>query len=105
MGKRTEGIEGRFSIHYRLSGKIAESAQNLYDVLKLQDQLSERLGKLFTYAHMRYDEDTTNSKYQALNEKAENLLTAASSSMSFIVPEILAMDDAKVKSFLEEKKN
>ncbi|MFD2759820.1 oligoendopeptidase F [Lentibacillus juripiscarius] len=101
--KELKELKGDFPSITDYQGKIAESAQNLYDVLKLQDQLSERLGKLFTYAHMRYDEDTTNSKYQALNEKAENLLTAASSSMSFIVPEILAMDDAKVKSFLEEK--
>ncbi|MGY0692694.1 oligoendopeptidase F [Virgibacillus sp. FSP13] len=85
-------------------GKLSESAQNLYDLLKLQDDLSMRLGKLFTYAHMRYDEDTTNSFYQEINAKAENVLTIASSSMSFIVPEILAMDEATLKGFLEEKK-
>src|SRR5699024_4544652 len=45
-------------------GKLAESAETLYQVLKLQDDLSERLGKLYTYAHMRYDQDTTNSFYQ-----------------------------------------
>ncbi|WP_375540673.1 oligoendopeptidase F [Virgibacillus saliphilus] len=85
-------------------GKLSESAQNLYDLFQLQDKLSMRLGKLFTYAHMRYDQDTTNSFYQALNTKAENLLTIASSSMSFIVPEILEMDEATIKGFLEEKK-
>src|SRR5690625_7547941 len=63
-------------------GKVAKSADTLYDVLKLQDNLSERLGKLYTYAHMRYDQDTTKSYYQALNAKAENVLTLASSSMS-----------------------
>ncbi|MFD1360157.1 oligoendopeptidase F [Lentibacillus salinarum] len=84
-------------------GKIADSAQNLFDVLKLQDQLSERLGKLFTYAHMRSDQDTTNSTYQAMDAKAENVLTLASSSMSFIVPEILAMNEAKLNEFLDEK--
>src|SRR5699024_5806324 len=47
----------------KYQGKIAESAQNLYEVLKTQDDLSMRLGQLFTYAHMRYDEDTTNSFY------------------------------------------
>ncbi|MEW9674957.1 oligoendopeptidase F [Lentibacillus sp. L22] len=83
-------------------GKLAESAQTLYDVLKTQDDLSLRLGKLFTYAHMRYDEDTTNSFYQAINQKAENVLTLASSSMSFIVPEILSIDEATIKKFVDE---
>ncbi|MBP1947229.1 oligoendopeptidase F [Virgibacillus litoralis] len=88
----------------KFQGKITESAQNLYDVLRLQDQLSERIGKLFTYAHMRSDQDTTNSTYQEMNSKAENLLTLASSSMSYIVPEILAMDEEKLESFVNEKK-
>ncbi len=87
----------------KFQGEITESAQNLYDVLKLQDQLSERLGKLFTYAHMRSDQDTTNSKYQEMNSKAENLLTIASSSMSYIVPEILSTDEEKLQSFVKEK--
>ncbi|MBU5468518.1 oligoendopeptidase F [Virgibacillus sp. MSJ-26] len=85
-------------------GKVAESADTLYDVLKLQDNLSERLGKLYTYAHMRYDEDTTNSFYQALNAKAENVLTLASSSMSFLVPEILTIDKDTLEKYFNEKK-
>ncbi|MFD2045356.1 oligoendopeptidase F [Ornithinibacillus salinisoli] len=84
-------------------GKLDSSADTLYEVLRLQDEISERLGKLYTYAHMRYDQDTTNSFYQALNSKAENVLTIASSSMSYLVPEILAIDESKLKSFLEEK--
>jgi len=82
-------------------GKLDESAQQLFDLFILQDQLSERLGKLFTYAHMRSDQDTTNSFYQEMNTKAENVLTLASSSMSFIVPEILEIDEEKLNSFLE----
>ncbi|PAV29184.1 oligoendopeptidase F [Virgibacillus profundi] len=87
----------------KYQGKLADSAQNLYELLKLQDEISERLGRLYTYSHMRYDQDTTNSFYQSLNAQAENVLTQASSSMSFIVPEILAMDEAKLNGFLEEK--
>src|SRR5690625_4115122 len=83
-------------------GKLAESADTLYQVLKLQDDLSERLGKLYTYAHMRYDQDTTNSFYQALNAKAENVLTLATSSMSYIVPEILSIDENTLVNFMKE---
>ncbi|WP_182200028.1 oligoendopeptidase F [Paraliobacillus salinarum] len=80
-------------------GKLADQSSNLYDLLVLQDKVSERLGKLYTYAHMRYDQDTTNSFYQALNAKAENLLTQAASAMSYIVPEILQIEDAKLEQF------
>ena len=86
----------------KFQGKLSESADTLYQLLKLQDELSERLGKLYTYSHMRYDQDTTNSFYQGLNAQAETVLTLASSSMSYIVPEILAMDEGKLEAFLNE---
>ncbi|RLL45067.1 oligoendopeptidase F [Oceanobacillus piezotolerans] len=88
----------------KYQGKLSSSADTLYELLSLQDKLSERLGKLYTYAHMRNDQDTTNSFYQAMNAQAENVLTLASSKMSYIVPEILAMDEGKIESFLEDKK-
>ncbi|MBM7554021.1 oligoendopeptidase F [Thalassobacillus pellis] len=84
-------------------GKLSESADQLYGLFKLQDEISNRTGKLFTYAHMRADQDTTNSFYQELNSKAENLYTQVASAMSFIVPEILAMEEGKVEQFLSEK--
>ncbi|WP_068676497.1 oligoendopeptidase F [Oceanobacillus sp. Castelsardo] len=88
----------------KFQGKLSESADNLYNLLILQDDLGQRLGKLYTYAHMRYDQDTTNSFYQAMNAQADTVLTLASSSMSYVVPEILAMDETKLESFLQEKK-
>lgn len=81
---------------------LHEGADRLLELLQFQDQVSERLGKLYVYAHMRYDQDTTNSFYQGLNQKAETLLAFASSEMSFIVPEILQIEEEKIRSFIEE---
>lgn len=84
-------------------GKLNESADKLYELLSLQDQVSERVGKLYTYANMRYDQDTTNSYYQGLHAKAQSLLTKTSSAMSFIVPEILQLDEDTLKTYVEQK--
>ncbi len=84
-------------------GKLGDSAEAFLEALAYQDEVMERLGKLYTYAHMRYDQDTTNSHYQGLNDRASNLYTQASSVSSYIIPEILSMDEASIKSFLEEK--
>jgi len=83
-------------------GKLGESADTLYEALQYQDHVMERLGKLYTYAHMRYDQDTTNSFYQSLNDRAQTLYTEASSIASYIVPEILSIDEEKIQSFLNE---
>ncbi|WP_163537067.1 oligoendopeptidase F [Gracilibacillus sp. YIM 98692] len=86
-------------------GTLEESSQKLYELLQLQDEVSDRLSTLYTYAHMRYDQDTANSFYQSLNGKAENLITQASSEMSFIVPEILKLDEETLKRYVEEHKD
>lgn len=84
-------------------GKLGDGADELYSALQLQDKLLERLGKLYTYAHMRYDQDTTNSFYQGLDDRIKNLYSQAGSALAFIVPEILAVDEEKIKGFLNEK--
>lgn len=88
----------------KYQGKLSESSDMIYNLLKLQDNLSQRIGKLYTYAHMRNDQDTTNSFYQAMNAQGENVITLASSAMSYIIPEILAMDEGVIDSFINEKK-
>lgn len=50
-------------------GKLGESADMLFKALQQQDELTMRVSKLYTYAHMRYDQDTTNSFYQGLNDQ------------------------------------
>ncbi|WP_258871639.1 oligoendopeptidase F, partial [Halobacillus trueperi] len=82
-------------------GKLGESAEQLYELLSFQDKISHKIGLLYTYAHMRNDQDTTNAHYQEMNAKAENLYTKIASAMSFIVPEILALPEGKVRSFIE----
>lgn len=83
-------------------GRLGQSPEVLYEALQYQDEVSMRLGKLYTYAHMRYDQDTTNSFYQGLDARAKSLYSEASSAMAFIVPEILAIDEAVLRSFLEQ---
>ena len=87
----------------QFQGKLEEGPEQLYEALQYQDKLLERLGKLYTYAHMRYDQDTTNSFYQGLNDRISNLYSQAASALAFIVPEILSIDESKVKEFLNKK--
>lgn len=84
-------------------GKLGESADILYEALKFQDHLLERLGKLYAYSHMRYDQDTTNSFYQGLDDRMKNLYAQAASSLAFVVPELLSIEEEKVNGFLNEK--
>lgn len=83
-------------------GRLGESAQTLYEALQYRDHVFMRLGKLYAYAHMRHDEDTANSLYQGLETRAEGLYAEAGQATAFIVPEILAMDEDVLRTFLQQ---
>lgn len=83
-------------------GKLAESANTLYEALQKQDHILERISKLYTYAHMRYDQDTTNSFYQGLDGRIKALYSQVASALAYIV-RALSIEEGKLQAFLEEK--
>lgn len=85
-----------------MKGTLAESPENLFRCLKLQDNISSRYDKVLVYARMRKDEDNNNPIYQDLTEIAYSLATELDSKLSFIEPEIIAIPDSRLKEFLEQ---
>ncbi|WP_141603595.1 oligoendopeptidase F [Terrilactibacillus laevilacticus] len=86
-------------------GKLGESSNTLFSMLKKQDELDLILNKLFAYSHMKADGDTANSTYQALNDRVRNLATMVGSKLAYVVPEILDIDEKKLAGFLDENKD
>jgi oligoendopeptidase F len=87
----------------QFEGKLADSASTFYQALSTRDKLSQRIGKLFVYARMRYDQDTTNSHYQAFNDRATSLTTEAGSALAYMRPEILAIPESTIQKFLQSE--
>jgi oligoendopeptidase F len=85
-----------------LKGTLAQSGQALLEVLQKRDELFEKLESLFVYASMRKDEDTTNSKYQGMYDRAMQLVVYASTVASYIEPEILALPETTLDRFVQE---
>ncbi len=86
----------------KCKGKLGESANELTACLKLSSDISKELSRLSSYASMKADEDLSNSRYLALQQKAHNLSTEYSSLASFIRPEIAEIDTEKIDEFLKE---
>ena len=85
-----------------LKGRLAEGGKALFEVLQARDAVFEQLEKLFVYASMRKDEDTTNSTYQGMYDQAMQLYIRATTAISFIEPEILALPQEKQDQFVQE---
>lgn len=82
------------------NGTLGNSAEQMHAFFSWQDVLLERMGRLYTYAHMRYDEDTQNAHYQGMNDRAKMLYTQIAGALSFADPEILSIDEEKVNGFV-----
>lgn len=95
-------VEGMVPALAALQGHVGESAAALHDTLRQRDALHTLLDQLMVYAHMRRDEDTANSTYQALNDRAGSLATRVSAAGAFLEPEILAIPDERLAAYLVE---
>ncbi|MDO4540568.1 MAG: oligoendopeptidase F [Syntrophomonadaceae bacterium] len=85
-----------------LEGKLAESAQGLYEALQLSEQVGRRMEKLYIYARMRRDEDNGVSHYQALCDRAETLSIELSGKTAWMTPELLAVGAERVWEMMRE---
>ncbi len=87
----------------KFSGTLANSAQSLVSCLKARDEIGIMSGKLFAFARMHRDENTTDSKYQAMTDRVESVLAEAGANTAFIEPEILAIPDDTLTKFREQE--
>ena len=83
-------------------GKILESSETLLSFLELSDELERKLYKLYYYAQLKLDEDTTNTTSQELEGMITNLLQEYSLLTSFVLPELMQGDYNQVLSFIEQ---
>ncbi|MGL4523176.1 MAG: oligoendopeptidase F [Bacilli bacterium] len=83
-------------------GTLGNSAMTLLTVLKKRDEIYESIGKLYTYAHMRSDQDASNAFYQGMNSKARTLYSQAASHSAWFVPELLTLSDVDLQRYFEE---
>ncbi len=80
-------------------GKLSESGKELLEACRLSEELYLLTDRTYGYAHMREDQDTGNSKYQALKQRAMSAMVASSEKTAFMDPEILTLSDEKLSEF------
>ena len=88
----------------KLRGTLGKSAANLLKYYKLSDEISVKVETVYSYASMKSDEDTANSKYQDYRGKAMSAYVAIAGASSYAGPEIMTITDETIEEFYKEKK-
>ena len=82
-------IKEHLKDYSKYQGHILDNENILYEVLSFDYKMSEKLERIYVYAHINNDSDTTDVKYQAMFGKAYKLYEEYNEATSFLVPEIL----------------
>ncbi|MEG0259675.1 MAG: oligoendopeptidase F [Lysinibacillus sp.] len=85
-------------------GTLKAGANALLAALTYHDEIYSRAMKLYTYAHMRSDQDTANNFYQSMNSRIQTLAAKISAELSFLTPEILSLSEETIAGYLAENK-
>ncbi|MBS0615999.1 MAG: oligoendopeptidase F [Verrucomicrobia bacterium] len=84
-------------------GRLAENPAVMAEFLKDYFQIEQGLSKLFTYAHLRHDEDVAEETPRQAFMRALKQLHLFREEMAWVEPEILQMPQEKISMFLAAK--
>ena len=86
-----------------LAGHLLDSADSLLTTTEIQLDLMRRIEKLYSYAHMKNDQDTRVAKYQEYQAKGMTLYSDFGQSFAFYEPEFMAITEEQYQAFLAEQ--
>ena len=96
-----ESMASRFNDVLQYKGMLADSPKQLLSCLEFNSDISKEYGRLYSYASMKSDQDTRDSKYNAMKQEMIQLGTDFSSMSSFIEPEILEIDEERINELIK----
>lgn len=78
-------------------------AENILSYFRAEEEYEIALLKVYLYAHMKHDEDVSNSKYSSALQRVMQLFTRLGSETAFAIPEISSLKEEYLKAFAEDK--
>ncbi len=96
---RVEGLLGKLAA---VAGTLGRSAESLRAGLQVNADVGAVLDRVYLYAHLLRDQDTRATPSQAMAERAARLGTRVAETSSFLEPEILAIPDETLTSWLDD---
>lgn len=87
---------------HQLAGRLADNdGASLLQALQMAKVINEELEKEYVYAFLRRDSDTTDDAANALYGIAEDAATKVDTALSFMDPEIIAIDEGQLRAWLK----
>ena len=102
--KEYQAVKDKVQNFRKLQGTTDQGSQRFLQIIENFLSINRKFEKVYVYASMKNDQDTTNAKYQGYNEMVDALAAEFSESISWFEPELLELDEDKLKQYFVEKK-
>ena len=94
-------FEQQLEGYQQYQGKLADSAETMAACLQFDSQLERHGERLGIYAFLLTTQNQADSHFQGMQARFQNLATRAGQAGSFIRPEIMTIDSARMDEFLQ----
>ncbi len=95
-------LDDLLAAHQACRGHLADSAEALKRGLETGDALGLRLETLYSYAHLKSDEDLANGKNAGRRDRIAARYAEIEGETSWFDPELLAMPEARFKELMDD---
>ena len=87
----------------KFKGTLTKSGKDLYEGITAILAVNRRLEKVYVYATMSSDVDTSNNHYLGFVAKAQSLANQMSAAIAFVDPEILSIPEETLAKFMQDE--
>lgn len=84
-------------------GTLDQGASQFLNAIEFVLRVYRQTEVIYVYAHLKNDQDTGNTDYQALYARASSLFSKVSKAVSWFEPEILQLSDDQIWQYFKEE--
>ncbi|MDT2829934.1 oligoendopeptidase F [Vagococcus carniphilus] len=84
-------------------GTLHANATAFFEAIDYLLAVYREVEKIYVYSHLKNDQDTSDTTYQALYARASTLAAQSGAALAWFQPEVLTLSDETIQAYFEEK--
>lgn len=101
--EKYEELTEEFKNSEQYKGTLGNGATAFLEALEFVLTMYRKVELIYVYSHLKNDQDTTDTTYQALYARAGSLLSKVSEAIAWYEPEVLQLSDEQIWQYFEEE--
>lgn len=101
--KDFSAVQDQLPVIAQLAGSLENGADALLKATSFYLDLNRKLEKVYVYAQLKNDQDTSETKYQAMFSRVESMVAKFGAAVSWFDPELLTLSESTMKQYYDQE--